>query len=157
MRCIARWRWPTGIRNGSRRSARCSRSSGLPVHVVVGGTRAVVAGSRSNRSLVASTATREVAATATATAERGGRVLGFGRERRPVRVLLLGSGGHPWPHSPPCAIHGALSAAPGQEAASRLVGGGCRVWGSSSRSEGHSGRRDFLCCRSDVSRDPLNA
>ena len=30
--------------------------------------------------------------------------------------------GHPWPESGPCAIHGALSAAPGQDAASRLEG-----------------------------------
>src|SRR5688572_767986 len=33
--------------------------------------------------------------------------------------------GHPWPESGPCAIHGALSAAPGQDAASWF--GGCGV------------------------------
>jgi hypothetical protein len=41
--------------------------------------------------------------------------------------LLSGSGGHPWPHSPPQAIHGLLSATPGPCAASAIYW--CRFCG----------------------------
>ena len=42
-----------------------------------------------------------------------GVVRGLRTEAVPVRGLLPGSGGHPWPHSPPQHIHALLSATPG--------------------------------------------
>src|SRR5690606_31989313 len=48
VRCIARSRWPTSTRSGSRRSARSSRSSGSPAPGPAGGTSPAEAGSRSS-------------------------------------------------------------------------------------------------------------
>jgi hypothetical protein len=66
-------------------------------------------------------------ASVTASPGRGGaarlewdELVDSGRSVALSGCLLPGSGGHPWPHSPPQAIHGLLSATPRQDAASAI-------------------------------------
>src|SRR5690606_34907124 len=107
----------------------------------------------------------ETAATATATAIRsnGNGESGACRlryEAPPCRgIVSAPPSGHPWPESGTCAIHGALSAIPRQDAASRFVGCGfvrlprlVDVAERAGRWRGVRQRATSFRCRSDVSR-----